>query len=155
MTDTNQTAIHPDALEGPHGIVCQAYLNGTMHLGLKYFDLNRRGSPVFKWWENILPYAMIIVVVANYTYEYGYVGFALSLLVSGLLGIYFIPRWLAKRVRSRAMAMALADEAGWDKLWQAGGLGLRLAEDPDVGCDSPGGDWRSFAENHLKALVPQ
>ncbi len=150
MTDQTHPPVNPDALEGPHGIVCQAYLNGTVHLGLKYFDLNKRGSPVFKLWENILPYAMLAAVVAQYTYDYGYIGFMASLLLTGLLVFWFAPRWLAKRVRARALAMALANEAGWDKLWAVGGLGMRLASDSSIGCDSPDCDWRAFAEKYLK-----
>jgi hypothetical protein len=150
MTDTKLPSARSDELEGPHGLVCQAYLNGEMHLGLKYLELNKRGSPAFRWPENVIPYLMIIAVVAQYTYDYGYIGFAASLLITGFLGFYFIPRFLAKRVRARALAMALADEAGWDKLWAAGGLGLRLAKDPNIGCDSPDCNWRDFAEKYLK-----
>jgi hypothetical protein len=150
MTDTKLPPVNPDALEGPHGLVCQAYLNGEMHLGLKYLQLNKRGSPAFRWIENVIPYGMIVIVVAQYTYDYGYVGFCGSLLITGLLGFYFIPRFLAKRVRARALAMALGSEAGWDKLWAAGGIGLRLAKDPNVSCDSPEGDWRAFAQAHFK-----
>lgn len=135
--------------ESPHGMICRGYLEQKLHLGLKYFDLNKYGSPVYKLWENVLPYAMILVIVAQYTYDYGFNGFAISLLVTGLLGFYFIPRWLAKRVRSRAMVMAMTDEAGWDRLWRSGGLSLRLASDPNIDCDSPDGDWRAFARRYL------
>lgn len=149
MTDTKLPPVNTDALEGPHGIVCQAYLNGQMHLGLKYLELNKRRSPVFSWYANLLPYGFMIIIVGNYTYEYGYVGFSASLIGTGLLMFFFLPRWLAKKVRVRALTMALASEAGWDKLWAAGGIGLRLAKDPNIGCDSPDGDWRAFAEKYL------
>lgn len=152
MTDLTKPPIDPDKLHGPHGLVCQGYLNGDMHLGLKYFDLNKRGSPVFKMWEHILPYAMVIAVVAQYTYDFGYIGFAASLLITGLLAFWFVPRWHAKRVRLRALEMALSGEEGWDKLWAVGGLGLRLAKDDSIGCDSPDGDWRAFAQKYLSHL---
>ncbi|MFN4281651.1 MAG: hypothetical protein ACK4NA_03315 [Alphaproteobacteria bacterium] len=150
MTDADHPPVNPDALEGPHGLVCQAYLEGTVHLGLKYFELNKRGSPVFKLWENVLPYAMMAAIVAQYTYDYGYLGFMGSLLLTGLLVFWFAPRWLAKRVRARALAMALESEAGWDRLWQSGGLGMRLAKGDNISADSPGDDWRAFAEKYLK-----
>jgi len=150
MTDQPHPPVNPDDLEGPHSLVCQAYLNGTVHLGLKYFELNKRGSPVYKLWENVLPYAMLAAVVAQYTYDYGYIGFMASLLLTGLLVFWFTPRWLAKRVRARALAMALANETDFDELWAAGGLGMRLASDSDISCDSPACDWRAFAEKHLK-----
>ncbi len=150
MTDTKLPPAHPDALEGPHGLVCQAYLNGDMHLGLKYLELNKRSSPVFSWFTNLIPYAFLIIIVGNYTYEYGYIGFSASLIGTGALMFFFMPRWLAKKVRVRALAMALGSEAGWDKLWAAGGIGLRLAKDPSIGADSPGDDWRVFANTYLK-----
>ena len=149
MTDTKLPSIHSDELEGPHGLVCQAYLNGDMHLGLKYLELNKRGSPAFRWPENVIPYLMIIAVVAQYTYDYGYIGFAASLLITGFLGFYFIPRWLAKRVRARGLAMAVSGEQGWDTLWQAGCLSIRMADNPEHFADSPDDDWRAFALKYL------
>lgn len=143
------TLAPPDDADGPHSQIYQAYLDGRLHLGLKYFQLNSRGSPVYKLWENILPFAMIVVIVAQYTYDYGYVGFALSLLLTGLLGFYFIPRWLAKRVRARGMAMAVSGEEGWDNLWKAGCLSIRMADDPEKAADSPDDDWRAFVQANL------
>lgn len=136
-------------LDSPHSLIYQAYLDGRLHLGLKYFQLNSRGSPVYKLWENILPFAMIAAIVAQYTYDYGLIGFSASLLLTGLLGFYFIPRWLAKRVRARGLDMAMSGEQGWDILWRAGCLSLRLAEKPDVAADSPTDDWRAFARANL------
>jgi hypothetical protein len=150
MTHVDPTTLTPpDDPDGPHSLIYQAYTDGRLHLGLKYFQLNRRGSPVYKLWENIVPFAMILAIVAQYTYDHGYIGFALSLLLTGLLGFYFIPRWLAKRVRARGMAMAVSGEQGWDELWKAGCLSLRMADDPQKAADSPGDDWRAFAQAHL------
>lgn len=152
MTHLDSTpAYSPEDPDSPHSLIYQAYVDGTLHLGLKYFELNRRGSPVYKLWENILPFAMIAVIVAQYTYDYGYIGFAASLLLTGLLGFYFIPRWLAKRVRARGLAMAGSGEQGWDILWQAGCLSIRMADKPDNFADSPQDDWRAFALKHLAA----
>lgn len=151
MTDLNLPSQPPSGdSDSPHSRIYQAYLNGRVHLGLKYFQLNRHGSPVYKLWENVLPFAMILIIVAQYTYDYGYIGFAASLVLTGLLGFYFIPRWLAKRVRSRGLDMAMSGEQGWDILWQAGCLSLRLADNPDIGADSPDDDWRAFAMAHLQ-----
>jgi hypothetical protein len=151
MTHVDPTTLAPpdDDPDGPHSLIYQAYTDGRLHLGLKYFQLNTRGSPVYKLWENILPFAMILIIVAQYTYDHGFVGFALSLLLTGLLGFYFIPRWLAKRVRARGMAMAVSGEQGWDELWRAGCLSIRLAGNADVAADSPDDDWRAFARAHL------
>ena len=147
--DTTPVELTDDNPDGPHSLIYQAYVNGDLHLGLKYFHLNRRGSPVYKLWENILPYAMIIVIVAQYSYDYGLVGFGLSLLLTGLLGFYFIPRWLAKRVRARGLALAMSGEVGWDQLWQAGCLSVRMADNPDHFADSPQDDWREFTRKYL------
>lgn len=135
--------------DGPHSLIYQAYHDGRLHLGLKYFQLNQRGSPVYKLWENVLPFAMIIVIVAQYTYDYGYIGFAASLVLTGLLGFYFIPRWLAKRVRLRGMQMAMSGEQGWEILWRAGAISMRMADNPEIAADSPDDDWRVFAEKNL------
>jgi hypothetical protein len=96
-----------------------------------------------------VPFAMILAIVAQYTYDYGLVGFSASLLLTGLLGFYFIPRWLAKRVRARGMDMAMSGEQGWDTLWKAGALSIRLADKPELAADSPDDDWRAFALANL------
>ena len=139
----------PDDADGPHSLIYRAYRDGELHLGLKYFHLNARGSPVYKLWENVVPFAMIVAIVAQYTYDHGLWGFVGSLAITGLLGFYFIPRWLAKRVRMRGLDMAMSGEPGWDRLWQFGALSLRLSSDPEIACDSPEGDWRTFARQHL------
>jgi hypothetical protein len=151
MTHIDTTPVTPpEDADSLHSLIYQAYVEGELHLGLKYFQLNRRGSPVYKLWENILPFAMIAAIVAQYTYDYGLTGFALSLLITGLLGFYFIPRWLAKRVRARGMAMAVSGEAGWDELWRAGCLSIRMADNPEHFADSPQDDWRAFVRAHLE-----
>ncbi|HEY4134841.1 MAG TPA: hypothetical protein VGO34_06465 [Alphaproteobacteria bacterium] len=150
MSETKDLPAPPDDPESPYGLIFQSYVEGKVNLGLKYLTLNQRKSPVFSRWENIIPYAFIVIIVANYTYEYGYVGFCASLLLSALVGFYFIPKWLAKRVRTRALTMALTSEEGWDTLWAAGGLGLRLTRNPEIGCDSPDDDWRAFVTKYLK-----
>ena len=70
MTDANpEFSPPPGDPDGPHSLIYQAYLDGRLHLGLKYFQLNSRGSPVYKLWENIVPFAMIAAIVAQYTYD--------------------------------------------------------------------------------------
>src|SRR5690348_14865461 len=68
----------PDSEMGmAHALIYQAYVAHQVHLGMKG-ALNSRGSPVHNLWENLVPYALILLLVGNYTYTAGFEGFVLS-----------------------------------------------------------------------------
>lgn len=132
----------------PHELLYRAYTTNKIHLGMKG-ALNSRRSPVHNMWENIVPYVIILIVVANYTYTSGLAGFLLTALIGTGVGLSIIPRWIITKVRKRAVSYAFGSAKGWQELWGLGGLSLRLAADPSVTCDSPTGDWQAFAREHL------
>jgi hypothetical protein len=49
----------------------------------------------------------------------------------------------------RVLEMGFGSEQGWRDLWAQGGISIRLSADSSVECDSPEGDWESFARNYL------
>jgi hypothetical protein len=131
-----------------HRLLYQAYLTHRVHLGMKG-NLNSRASPVHNIWENVIPYALILLMIVNYSYTMGWQGFVLTVSLGIGVGLFLIPRWIMIKVRKRTVARAFASADAWDELWRFGGLSMRLAEDPSVVCDSPDGDWQAFARAHF------
>ena len=135
-----------------HLLLYRAYTTNKVHLGMKG-GLNSRRSPVHNKWENIIPYALILFVTINYTITMGFKGFVLSASLGIGVGLFVIPRWIMNKVRRRAVTTAFGSAEGWDALWRFGGLSMRLADHPEIACDSPDGDWQMFAEQNLSELA--
>lgn len=135
--------------ESPHELIYRAYLLGRIHFGTKIAVLNRPGSPVYNAYENWGPVALIAFVVI-YTLITSSVGAGLTLLlVLTLAGVFFLPKWVLRKLRMRVLEMGFGSEHGWRTLWNHGGISIRLAADPNVVCDGPEGDWEAFARRYL------
>lgn len=131
-----------------HRLLYQAYVTGRLHLGMKG-ALNGRHSPVHNIWENLIPYGLILLMIGNYTYTMGMKGLVLTISIGIPVGLFVVPRWIMVKVRKRTVNYAFADAASWDALWRIGGLSMRVADKPEVICDSPDGNWQAFAmENY-------
>lgn len=111
--------------------------------------LNRPGSSVYSAYENWGPLGLIgflgLYTGATVTWQVG-VSVFLGL---GLIGFLILPKWVLRKLRVRVLEKAFASEGGWEELWREGGISIRLAMDPSVACDAPGGDWRAFARTYL------
>ena len=135
--------------ETPHELIYRAYLLGWIHFGTKLAVLNRPGSPVYNAYENWGPVALIIFL-SLYTGVTSSWQAGLSLFAAlAFFGFLFLPRYVLKKLRLRVLEKAFGSEGGWIELWRGGGISMRLAMDPSIECDSPEGDWRTFANMYL------
>ncbi|HSR55404.1 MAG TPA: hypothetical protein VLN73_04145 [Alphaproteobacteria bacterium] len=137
--------------ETPHELIYRSYLLGRIHFGTKIAILNRPGSPVYNAYENWGPIALITFVVIYTMATSGIEAGLTLLLVLGLAGLFFLPKWVLRKLRMRVLEMAFGSEQGWRDLWNHGGISIRLAADPSVVCDGPEGDWETFARRYLDA----
>lgn len=135
--------------ESPHTLIYRAYLLGWIHFGTKIAVLNRPGSTVYNAYENWGPLGLIgflaLYTGATASWQLGVSTF----FGLGLLGFLILPKWVLRKLRVRVLDKALGTEGGWEEMWREGGISMRLAMDPSVECDSPGGDWRAFARTYL------
>ncbi|MGE5539291.1 MAG: hypothetical protein ACM30I_11790 [Gemmatimonas sp.] len=132
----------------PHELLYDAYIHRRLHLGMKP-PVNSRESPVHNFWENVFPYALIVFMIGYYTWTMGVKGLILSASIGVPVGAFVIPRWIMTKVRRRAVGYVFASAENWDAVWRVGGISMRLAEEIDVICESPEGDWRAFATQHF------
>lgn len=73
----------------------------------------------------------------------------LAALVAGVIVYFAVGRpWMHRRMRGRFLDSVLNDLAAFKKLWRLRGVTLKVG---DTVCESPGGDWRRFVLDWLKA----
>ena len=135
--------------ETPHELIYRAYLLGRIHFGTKLVILNRPGSPVYNAYENWGPIALIAFLSLYTVITSGWGAGLTLLLVMFIAGIVILPKWVLKKLRMRVLEMGFGGEQGWRDLWAQGGISLRLGADASVECDSPEGDWETFARTYL------
>lgn len=121
----------------------------AVEVGIDLRRLNEPGSPVFNRAENSAPFFVAMGAVFAALYFGGWVwalavaGTALILMATGLQYLLML------RLRRRALAYALSNPDHWQRLWDLGGLTLRMPNRDDTLIDSPDGDWTNFAARHL------
>ncbi len=126
----------------------------AVEVGIDLRRLNEPDSPVFNRAENAAPFFVAMGAVFAALYFGGWIwalavaGTALILMATGLQYLLML------RLRRRALAYALSDPEGWQRLWDKGGLTLRLPQRDDTLVASPEGDWTRFAARHLGREAP-
>lgn len=127
-----------------HARIRRAEPAREIEIGVDLRRLNRPDSPVFARWDNALPgFALVAAVLLAFVLG-GWV-WALAIAASGLILLATVVNLLVMtRLRTRALRMALADAEGWQRLWDLGGLTLRLPGRPESECAAPE-DWRTLA----------
>ncbi|MCY3980927.1 MAG: hypothetical protein OXF26_13405 [Alphaproteobacteria bacterium] len=121
----------------------------AVEVGIDLRRLNEPDSPVFNRAENTAPFFGAVGAVFAALYLGGWVwalavaGTALILMATGLQYLLML------RLRRRALAYALSNLERWQRLWDMGGLTLRLPSRNDTLTDSPDGDWAGFVARHL------
>lgn len=132
-----------------HERIRDAERDRAVEIGVELRPLNQPDSPVYSMWENALPAFVLAAFVILVWFFAGWV-WALAAAASGVILLVTVVNMLVMtRLRRRALALALADEAGWSSLWEMGVLSLRLPGQKNSECSGADGDWRGFAIRHL------
>jgi hypothetical protein len=118
-------------------------------LGADLKLLNKPNSPVFSRSDNLLPWvALICLVVVGWRLA-GWVGALASAASMIILMATSINLAVMGRLRKRSLAYALSGRKGFDELWAAGALSIRLKHDDASEIKGPEEDWRAFARQRL------
>ncbi len=132
-----------------HERIAAAESARAVEVGIDLRRLNEPDSPVFNRAENTGPFFVAMAAVFAALWFGGWV-WALAVGASALIlmatGLQYL---LMIRLRRRALAYALADPDRWQRLWDIGGLTLRLPQREETLVESPDGDWARFAARYL------
>ena len=106
--------------------------------------LNRKGSPFFNPWENVLPLIFIAVFAMVLMFSSGILTGILTLLIGIVAYLKLFP-WVMKDVMRQRVLLRLTKSIDeWDKLWKTKGIIIAVADNPRKFCKSPDDDWRDF-----------
>jgi len=121
-----------------------------VEVGVDLRRLNKPDSPVFSQLENAAPFFAALGAVFAAFWFGGWV-WALAVGAGALIlvatGIHYV---VMLRLRRRSLAYAFSSAERWQRLWDMGGLTLRLPRRAETLVDSPAGDWTRFAARHLR-----
>ena len=115
----------------------------------KYWAAPGIGNP----WESLTP-LLLLMLAALFAFVLAGLGFGIvALLVAVALFLGPVQWTTAARVRTRARKALLRDPDTFHRMWQHGGILLRLLDVPGIFCAAPGCDWQRFARSYLKDRV--
>lgn len=126
-----------------------AQRDGKVEIGTELRALNKPGSPIFKWSENLLPWVAFVALTLVGLKMAGWIGAVAVAAGMTVLMMTTFSFLVLSRVRKRAKDYALSGRVGFETLWNGGGLTLRLTGDAASEINSPDDDWQTFARERL------
>ncbi len=137
------------SLDNFHRMVQEAHDLGRIEIGVGEVQLNRPGSPVYRWSDHNLPGLLIAVaVIANFVLS-GWKWGLVSLVCGLVLLLWQVRKWGFARLRRRTLSYVFSSVEAWMQLWDIGALSIRLKNQPEIYCMSPRDNWVDFARQHL------
>ena len=128
--------------------------SGTVAIGFNDRALLRPGSPAFSWPDILIPSGLIgIFVILDFAYApptVAILGLGAAIAIF-MVGVW---RWVKRRARRRAWALALSGLSNWQALWECGAVSIWMARRSGVGCDSPDGNWQEFVRYQVDKARP-
>jgi hypothetical protein len=116
---------------------------GEVELSLDVKKQHHIDSPVYR--ENDSSWAVYALMVASAAtaYFFGWqIGLA-AFVAAGLIYLFGVKRFVAKRMRQRLLVVVLAKPDDFRKAWRLKGIGFHHKAS-GASCESPDGRWRSF-----------
>ncbi len=123
--------------------------DGRVDLGADLKILNKPGSPVFSRSDNLLPWVALLALIVVGWRLGGWIGAAAAAASMLILIATTINLAVMARLRKKAIAYALSGRTGFETLWNAGALSMRLRGDAASEIRGPDEDWRPFASQRL------
>ena len=132
-----------------HRMIHDANERGLVEIGVGLVQLNRPGSPVYRWSDHNLP-ALLVLAAVVLTFVLGGWKWGLVSLVCGvILVLWQVRKWGFKRLRERTLKYVFSSTEAWMQMWDIGALSIRLKNQSDIYCMSPRDNWVDFARQHL------
>ncbi len=132
----------------------RAVVENKAYIRINFRLLNRRGSPFFNPWENVLPLLVLLTIsLIVMALESLIVGTAL-LLVLSLAYAFLMPFLLEPVMQNRVVKRIVPRIERFLIAWRYGGIVLVLTADSHFFCVAPWGDWREFTKNYFSDLIP-
>lgn len=132
----------------------KALVENKAFVKINFRHLNRRGSPFFNPWENILPLLVMLILSLIVMVIDTLVMGTILLTVFSLIYALMFPYLMEPIMKNRVMKRIVPRIEKFLVAWRHGGLVLILTADPHFYCVSPWGDWRAFVKTYFSDLIP-
>lgn len=121
---------------------------------IDYKRLNRKNSPFFNAWENVIPLVIILLVSLGLMItDNMVVGMAMMVFLV-FMYVIFMPFILKPVMYGRVVRRIVPRIERFIIAWRYGGITLVLAADEQLICKSPFGDWCAFTKDYFPDLIP-
>lgn len=132
----------------------KALVQNKAFIKISFKRLNRRGSPFFNPWENILPLlAMLLLSLTVMVIDTLVMG-TIILTVFSLIYAMLFPYLMEPVMKNRVIKRIIPRIEKFLVAWHYGGIVLVLGADSSYYCVAPWGDWRSFTKTYFSDLIP-
>lgn len=124
-----------------------------LRLYIDYGKINRPTSPVYDPWENLLPIltplliGLLLILSANIIIGLSFIVLMLMIYSS------YLKKYFYHRIIERAKRYITYDYDNCEKMWKFGGIVLVKADNKNIGCVSPEGDWKEFIVRNFADLM--
>ncbi len=132
----------------------RALVENKAFIKINFKHLNRRGSPFFNPWENIVPLLIMLLLSLTVMIADTLVTGTVALTVFSLVYALGFPYLMEPVMKNRVLKRIVPRIEKFLIAWRYGGIVLILAADSRFYCVSPRGDWRSFAKTYFSDLIP-
>ena len=116
--------------------------------------LNKKNSPFFNVWENLIPLAAVFAVSFGLMLSDNIViGMAMMVFLV-FMYVILMPFILYPVMYGRVVRRIAPRIESFLAAWHFGGITLVLAADKQLVCKAPFGDWRAFTKDYFSDLIP-
>ncbi|MGD9637596.1 MAG: hypothetical protein AB7U85_00885 [Alphaproteobacteria bacterium] len=130
-----------------------ALIDGKAQIYINFKQLNRKNSPFFNPWENILPLLFVAVFSLVMMFSSGAISGILILLAGVISYIKVFPFFMQDIMKQRVLFYSINDINNWNKMWQFRGVTIKVASNPRIVCKSYEDDWRDFVVINFADLM--
>jgi hypothetical protein len=132
----------------------KAYDDGDIHVATNFSILNQPGSPVYSAFDNIMPLLIMVIASLGIMLLFKLIVGIFVMIGAVLVHLFAVRPFVAHHMHNRLVEILFASPDHWKAMWKYGGFTIGVHDKDNALCVAPSGDWRVFADKHLKVAPP-
>jgi hypothetical protein len=132
----------------------KAYDDGNIHVATNFSILNQPGSPVYSAFDNIIPLLIMVIASLGIMLLFKLIVGIFVMIGAVLVHLFAVRPFVAHHMHNRLVEILFASPDHWKAMWKYGGFTIGVHDKDNALCVAPSGDWRVFADKHLKVAQP-
>ncbi len=132
----------------------KAYDDGDIHVATNFSILNQPGSPVYSAFDNIMPLLIMVIASLGIMLLFKLIVGIFVMIGAVLVHLFAVRPFVAHHMHNRLVDILFASPDHWKAMWKYGGFTIGVHDKENALCVAPTGDWRVFADRHLRTNPP-